>query len=1027
MLAPIVKVESDGLNRFVWGKVTDGSVDSDDQIVDPTWAKKAMAEWYDTGANVRQQHSTMLAPAGKGVLLEHKEGDGEYVKTKVVDANAIRLVDEGVYTGYSVGIARPRIERDMKARGGRIVAGKIVEISLVDRPALPTAKFAVLKAASGTGTLEYIGKVVILDGAEDFIATTSGILPTPSRALKRIRTGAHVTVHVRNEGVLEAIEGRVVTKSKGGISLDLSGYGSSGVVLFDNEDIEGVYKGRVPLDVLTKAAHVGIPDQADFRRGIANDSTRDIRSALRRLSQWVISGEVPAGLDHEDIESMYLDYTAEMRKRNSGYEIEPLGTITGMGRIGKCESLTKVLDTVVKYSEDQPRDDHGRFGAGDSQSVKGHDPAPRMKDGRLTCSTCGEPVLGARTGSGLGNTWTGGVHESDYRAGNYSSSSKTADSDLAKDEGYTKHDLPNDKPTDTNIAVPTEDNDSVTTDEITKQDAPVCPKCKGTGLFGGTKCTKCGGKVVKQAAEAHAAAAQAHASAAEAADDPEEAAEHADDADDQADAADDADEEPDKESKKAKKAAKAGRKAFAPTVTPTPAATNAPDTATDSAGSADVPAHDADAGAATPPPPPPPTSTPAAADDAPAAAPAKPKFPFKGGKCKIAEKDGKFLVKVKGDVIGTHSTREAAEAQKNAVVTERKAARDSEIDGNMYLVRRAHDYTCSAYKLEDVGEAYPTTDKNASALGPDTNAALVALLAAEKDPHNISCLGKAIGALGEFLTAASASGPEFETTLEAARGEMNAAFKAINAEVSTGDYPKPSEDITPGAYKRPYISAGHASESGSAKAPRIPTTTHPVRATDFTRGPLTDGHQRYLSQKLAEFHDALSEWNPSICRMDSNGYQAFDRQPAETFVRDINDKQIPNQDHAAPTPVGASALAAASKSESEPSIRMYTESEVQAVLSTAMQPYIAKVQTLEDEYNKLAASPDPNRSALRGATGLGVTTKIAQARTKKVQQKAARKDKRDAKIDNYRLLAASPDSEMRIHAQRRLAKLGVDA
>jgi hypothetical protein len=989
-----------------------------------------MGEWFDdgtgVGGNLRAMHSTSIPPAGRAILLDHKP-DGEYIRAKVVEPSAIRLVDEGVYSGFSVGIARPRIERDMKARGGRITGGRIVEVSLVDRPALPSAKFAICKAAAN-GNMEFIGKVVILDGQpEDFVATTSGILPTPSRALKRIRTGAHVTVHVRNEGVLEAIEGRVVTKSKGGLSLDLSGYGSSGVVLFDNEDIEGVYKGRVPLDVLTKAAHVGIPDQADFRRGIANDSTRDIRSALRRLSQWIISGEVPAGLDHEDIESMYLDYTAEMRKRNSGYEIEPLGTITGMGRIGKCESLTKVLDTVQKYSTDQPRDEQARFGRGDSQSLRGHAPAPQMKDGHLACSTCGEPVLGAQATGAMGK-WTGGVHESDYRAGNYSSASKTSDSDLVKDEGYTKHDLPNDKPTDTNIAVPTEDNDSVTTDEITKQDAPVCPKCKGTGLFGGTKCTKCGGKIVKQAAEAHAAAAEAHASAAEAADDPEEAAEHADDADDQADAADDADEEPDKESKKAKKAAKAGRKAFAPRVTPTPAATNAPDAATDSSGSADVPAHDADAGAATPPPPPPPTSTPAAADDAPAAAaPAKPKFPFKGGKCKIAEKDGKFLVKIKSDVIGTHSTREAAEAQKNAVVNERKAARDSEMDGNMYLVRRAHDYTCSAYKLEDVDEAYPTTEKNASALGPDTTDALVALLAAETDPHNISCLGKAIGALGEFLTAASASGPEFEATLEAARGDMNAAFKAINADVSTGDYPKPSEDITPGAYKRPYISAGHASESGSAKAPRIPTTTHPVRATDFTRGPLTDGHQRYLSQKLAEFHDALSEWNPSICRMDANGYQAFDRQPAETFVRDINDKQIPNQDHAAPTPVGASALAAASKSESEPSIRMYTESELQAVLSTAMQPYIVKVQSLEDDYNKLAASPDPNRSALRGATGLGVTTKIAQAQAKKVQQKAARKAKRDAKIDNYRLLAASPDSEMRIHAQRRLMKLGVDA
>ena len=164
-----MRVEKDAADptiRYVYGKVTDGSVDTDEQIVDPVFARKALAEWYDTGANVRQMHATTLPPAGKGVLLEHHEGDGEWVRTKVVEPVAVKLVDEGVYTGYSVGISRPRIERSMKARNGIINGGKIVEISLVDRPALPAAKFAILKAAGPRGKLEFVGKVVLLDEPE---------------------------------------------------------------------------------------------------------------------------------------------------------------------------------------------------------------------------------------------------------------------------------------------------------------------------------------------------------------------------------------------------------------------------------------------------------------------------------------------------------------------------------------------------------------------------------------------------------------------------------------------------------------------------------------------------------------------------------------------------------------------------------------------------------------------------------------------------------------------------------------------
>jgi hypothetical protein len=54
-------------------------------------------------------------------------------------------------------------------------------------------------------------------------------------------------------------------------------------------------------------------------------------------------------------------------------------------------------------------------------------------------------------------------------------------------------------------------------------------------------------------------------------------------------------------------------------------------------------------------------------------------------------------------------------------------------------------------------------------------------------------------------------------------------------------------------------------------------------------------------------------------------------------------------------------------------------------------------------------------------------TKISTAVTKKAQRQVARKAKRADKIAYLRLLADSPDSEMRNSAQRRLSDLGVDA
>lgn len=156
---PIIKSEEDPEgNLIVYGKATDGSVDSDYQIVDPEWSAKALEKWMNTGANVRVQHNPKLYPAGKGVELETTP-DGHFVKALIVEETAKKLVKHGILQAYSVGIAHPVIERDMtgKARGGIIKGNEnteIYEISLVDRPANRSCGISLMKSAVSPEAVE---------------------------------------------------------------------------------------------------------------------------------------------------------------------------------------------------------------------------------------------------------------------------------------------------------------------------------------------------------------------------------------------------------------------------------------------------------------------------------------------------------------------------------------------------------------------------------------------------------------------------------------------------------------------------------------------------------------------------------------------------------------------------------------------------------------------------------------------------------------------------------------------------------
>lgn len=143
----IIKADKrDDGTLMVYGKATDDSLDIDQQICDPLWLDRAMPEWFKSGGNIREQHSSIAA----GVAKEYeKKADGHYIHALVVDPISVKKVDTGVLKGFSIGIKSPRVVRDQKAANGRIIDGQIVEVSLVDRPANPNCQLVLAKSVDG--------------------------------------------------------------------------------------------------------------------------------------------------------------------------------------------------------------------------------------------------------------------------------------------------------------------------------------------------------------------------------------------------------------------------------------------------------------------------------------------------------------------------------------------------------------------------------------------------------------------------------------------------------------------------------------------------------------------------------------------------------------------------------------------------------------------------------------------------------------------------------------------------------------
>lgn len=134
-----VEDQADGTLK-VWGIASSAAEDSDGEIITAEAMKSALPDYMKFGA-IREMHQ----PIAAGTALEIEVMDDGQTKlcAHIVDDSAIKKVKTGVYKGFSIG---GKITTRDSLKKTTITGLRLIEISLVDRPANPEAVITVFKS-----------------------------------------------------------------------------------------------------------------------------------------------------------------------------------------------------------------------------------------------------------------------------------------------------------------------------------------------------------------------------------------------------------------------------------------------------------------------------------------------------------------------------------------------------------------------------------------------------------------------------------------------------------------------------------------------------------------------------------------------------------------------------------------------------------------------------------------------------------------------------------------------------------------
>lgn len=167
-----IKKNDDG-TLIVSGYASSGGTDSDGEIITPEAMAASIPDYMKFGA-VREMHGK--SAAGTALEIEVQEDGRTAFSAHIVDPVAVLKVETGVYKGFSIG---GNVSSRDKLNKSTITGLKLIEVSLVDRPANPEALITMFKAdESGkpeaeTEPLEPVTKG--LYSVSDFACALSGL------------------------------------------------------------------------------------------------------------------------------------------------------------------------------------------------------------------------------------------------------------------------------------------------------------------------------------------------------------------------------------------------------------------------------------------------------------------------------------------------------------------------------------------------------------------------------------------------------------------------------------------------------------------------------------------------------------------------------------------------------------------------------------------------------------------------------------------------------------------------------------
>lgn len=130
---PLSKVDKE--KRTVSGYASTPTKDSDGEVITLDAVKKALPG-YMSWSNIREMHRLSAVGTAQEAHVDEK---GLFLTAKIVDEKAWQKCVEGVYKGFSIG------GRKLAKTGDTITEIDLTEISIVDRPANPDAKFSLAK------------------------------------------------------------------------------------------------------------------------------------------------------------------------------------------------------------------------------------------------------------------------------------------------------------------------------------------------------------------------------------------------------------------------------------------------------------------------------------------------------------------------------------------------------------------------------------------------------------------------------------------------------------------------------------------------------------------------------------------------------------------------------------------------------------------------------------------------------------------------------------------------------------------